>query len=197
VIEANLQLFTLLVDFGLMASVAAFVVKCLRVPDVLKHNKRLNELEVTLQSLIREATVAGNALNQELIDRKNELEKLLMDVEKTVVKLNKARELCQKGFEDLNSTISTAKIEQENLVRVIANSKDISKSLQDFNNENLNHVIPKPPTFGKTVKIKKKKKNLTLKDQVEKEITIQQTSTTFTEPNIDKEPQFKYFTIKT
>jgi DNA repair exonuclease SbcCD ATPase subunit len=196
VISPTLPTLNLVVDFGLMITVGLFVYKCLKVPDALKHNRRLNELEATLQSLIREASVAGDMLNQELQDRRNELEKVLMEVEKMVAKLNRLRELCETTNSELKNTAELVRQDSSELQAQLCNSQESIRNLEELNQMTLNNSVPLPPKFNKAVKIKKKQPTK-LSAQIKKEIVLKDSEVKKREKNGIKAPQFEYITIKT
>jgi hypothetical protein len=88
----GLESWKLVIDILLMTTVGLFTYKSLRTPNTFRHSKRLGELDASLRMLIREASSAGSTLNDELIIRKQELERLLQELELTASRLSQGRD---------------------------------------------------------------------------------------------------------
>jgi hypothetical protein len=105
------QNWVVVTDILLMLAVIIFTFKALRAPNAFRHSKRLGDLESSLRSLIREATTSGTTLNDELLVRKQELEKLLLELEQSGSRLMSSKEsavriLCDmREFEQRSSAL--------------------------------------------------------------------------------------------
>lgn len=97
----GLESWKLVIDILLMTTVGLFTYKSLRAPNTFRHSKRLGELDSSLRMLIREASTAGTTLNDELIIRKQELERLLQELELTASRLSQGRDGAFKILGDL------------------------------------------------------------------------------------------------
>lgn len=97
----GLESWKLTIDILLTATVGLFSYKSLRTPNTFKHSKRLGELDSSLRMLIREASTAGSTLNDELIIRKQELERLLQEMEISASRLSQGRDGAFKILGDL------------------------------------------------------------------------------------------------
>jgi len=97
----GLESWTLMIDILLMGTVGIFTYKSLRTPNTFRHSKRLGELDSSLRMLIREASTAGATLNDELIIRRQELEKLLQELELNASRFSQGRDGAFKILGDL------------------------------------------------------------------------------------------------
>jgi hypothetical protein len=91
------------IDAILMIAVVAFVMRSLRNPGAIGYSRRMNELEGSLKMLIREATSAGTNLNDELITRSKELERLLSEVADATIKATHSRDSALHVMGDLQA----------------------------------------------------------------------------------------------
>jgi hypothetical protein len=97
----NFYSFSIALDSAIAFLLLVFIGRSLRLPHTLRHSKRLTELEVSLRTLVREATVSGSNLNDELRKRRGELEKSLQEIERAYLK-------AQATIIDLNSATNKA-----------------------------------------------------------------------------------------
>lgn len=90
VIYSDIGTWKLISDIGLMIALCYMCFRFLRSPQTTSHMKQVAELDATLKGLIKEAGMAGNSLNDQLVRRQQSLEKLLMDLETAEQRANRA-----------------------------------------------------------------------------------------------------------
>ena len=145
--SASFNTLTQWIDLGLMSSVLLLVYRSLRVPNALRQSQRLSDLEVSLQSLIKEATSAGDLLNQELQERRRELEKLLKEIELSGGRLGQARLKAEALLPTLKSDLEALTSGVDSLKLEIERGRITRQTLTELHAKLESERIPKAPTF--------------------------------------------------
>jgi hypothetical protein len=128
----GLESWKLLIDILLMATVALFTYKSLRTPNTFRHSKRLGDLDSSLRMLIREASTAGSTLNDELMIRKQELERLLQDMEVTASRLSQGRDGAFKILGDLKEFEQKSSQIRTEIKELYASAHSLGERLEEL-----------------------------------------------------------------
>ncbi len=99
------EIWKLITDFGLMGSLIYFAIRFLK-SQTSANPHQLQELHSGLRSAIREADVAGKTLNEQLITRKQNLERLLSDVQSAENRLHRIIDSVEEKKSALNIEVS-------------------------------------------------------------------------------------------
>ncbi len=86
---AEVSWFGILIDVGLLCSLVVFGLRMVRSSGPKVNLGRMAELEASLRALLGEADSASRALNDQLVRRQKDLEKLLFDLEGSNGRLNR------------------------------------------------------------------------------------------------------------
>lgn len=143
----------LTMDIALMGVLVAFCIRALRLPNTFKHSRRLTELEVSLRTLIREAASTGATFNDELIARKQDLEKLLLELEQNGARLISAKEASRFVLNDLAQIEERGKVLRQNLDDQVQAARNILDSFQAEVIERVSGDVPEAPSFKAAVSI--------------------------------------------
>jgi hypothetical protein len=118
----NLELWRISVDVCLMLSMLYLSVRILYSPERAKNLTRLNELNGSMEVLIKDAEEAGRDLNEHLIKRQSHLERLLSDLytaEKNLKVLSAEGEDLKFVFEKSEKRINEKITSLNTLVEII------------------------------------------------------------------------------
>ena len=102
------EIWKLVTDFGLLGSLVYFAYRFLRNQTPVNPHQ-MQELQNGLRGAIREADQAGKGLNEQLIQRKQNLEKLLIDLETAESRVNRAVNAAEESKGELEILISKTK----------------------------------------------------------------------------------------
>lgn len=111
----NFEILKLVTDFGLLGSLIYFAFRFIKVQAPV-NTWQLQELHSGLKSAIRDADQAGRGLNEQLFQRKQNLEKLLFDLETVESRINRAINNAEQRKGELELSINKAKRASEEWV---------------------------------------------------------------------------------
>ena len=98
---SQFEIVKLLVDVGLGISLLYLAIRFLRGGISDNQARQLASLDASLKSLIREAEISGNNLNDQLLRRQQAIETTLRDLESSETRLQR----CLSGGKDLSQTL--------------------------------------------------------------------------------------------
>lgn len=101
----QIQLWQIGVDAGLIAAIVFFGMRCVKSLNVSAILPRTIELESSLRSLISEAEVAGRALNDQLIRREQNLNKLLEDISAAQQRMSQVLEQAEEKRREIEIAV--------------------------------------------------------------------------------------------
>ncbi len=105
------ETWKLLTDCGLLGSLIYFALRYLRNQSAANPHQ-LQELHNGLRNAIREADQAGKSLNQQLITRKQSLEKLIFDVQSAESRLNRSIDSAEERKAELDFRLNNPSYNQ-------------------------------------------------------------------------------------
>jgi hypothetical protein len=152
----------LIMDIALMGVLVAFSIRALRLPNTFKHSRRLTELEVSLRTLIREAASTGATFNDELIARKQDLEKLLLELEQNGARLVSAKEASRYVLNDLAQIEERGRTLRQNLDDQVQAARNILGSFQTEVVERVSGDVPEAPSFRAAVSVQEREPSASL-----------------------------------
>jgi hypothetical protein len=172
------EILKLVTDFGLVGSLLYFAYRFL-------HNQapvdtyQLQELQNGLRGAIREADQAGKGLNEQLLQRKQSLEKLLLELESVENRITRVINSAEERKGDLEFEINKAKqLKTEINKNINAPKKDLlSADMAEFseavNPTTTTNIFGEP--IGETAAVKNIEKafsNTPLTVKIEKQVEI-------------------------
>lgn len=196
----QIMLWKLIADIALVFSLIYFAYRFFRSRGPLVNIAELQELNARLKAAVREADDAGRALSDQLLNRKQSLEKMLFDIETVEHRLNRsitnAEE--QKGALEIAVKRAAAATARDNAFITASSSPEIEvkeptrepnreiEKQQDLRSKLIRTEVvldePAPPTFGENVIVqvertqplnaRKHNPYIALSESVEKEVDL-------------------------
>jgi hypothetical protein len=131
----------MMVDLALTGTLVSVMWRLLRQPSSSQHSERLIDLESSIKSLVREASAASEVLNVELQRRRDEIEGVLKDLEKSNIKSSK--------------TLVSA----EDIIKKLESKLLIATNLKLKTSDSESFVSPKKPLLSDAIKVRIDKVN--------------------------------------
>ncbi len=105
----QIELWKIMCDVFLMLSLVWLGIKFLRSPTSMSARRQIAELEGSLRALIKEADAAGRSLNDQLLKRQQNLEKLMYDLESAEHRVNRVVSQAEESRNALEMETSRAR----------------------------------------------------------------------------------------